>query len=117
MNGITLELTNPWRLLGVLLLPLLVYYFYRSLADFPRWQRQFSLAVRSLIVLLLLLALAGLTLSRPTHEQYVVFCIDQSLSVGEEAQATIEPFLAEVAKKSGPNRIAFLPFQKEPGKL
>lgn len=117
MNGISLELTHPWRLLGVLLLPVLIYYFYWSLADFPRWQRQFSLIVRSCIVLILLLALAGLTLSKPTHEQYVIFCVDQSLSVGDEAQKTIEPFLTEAAAKAGANRIAYLPFQKEPGKL
>jgi Ca-activated chloride channel family protein len=47
------ELTQPWWLAGFLALPVLVYYFYRSLADFPRWQRVVSLVMRGVIVTLL----------------------------------------------------------------
>src|SRR5437868_2786062 len=54
------ELTDPWFLLGlVVLLPLLGWYFYRSLVDFARWQRIVSLAARAVVVLLLVLSLAG----------------------------------------------------------
>ncbi|WP_254508221.1 FixH family protein [Anatilimnocola floriformis] len=117
MSNFTLELTHPWRLLGIVLLPILIYYFYRSLVDFPRWQRQTSLVTRSIIVLLLLLALAGLTLSRPTHEQFVVVCVDRSLSVGEEANKVIEPFLKDAVAQAGANRLAYLPFEMSPGQL
>ncbi|WP_425618766.1 FixH family protein [Anatilimnocola sp. NA78] len=117
MSNFTLELTHPWRLLGLMLLPLLVFYFYRSLVDFPRWQRKTSLVARSFIVLLLVLALAGLTLSRPTHEQYVVVCVDQSLSVGADSKAVVDPFIQEAVAKAGANRVAFLPFQIAPGQM
>ena len=57
MNGswLTLELTHPWRLVCLAAVPVLVYYFYRSLVDFPRWQRGVSLAIRSVIVVLLVI--------------------------------------------------------------
>src|ERR1041385_3046168 len=108
---LSLELTHPLRLLGLFGAVVLVYYFYRSLTDFPRWQKRTSLAVRSLILLLLVLALAGLTLSRPTSEQFVIFAVDQSLSVGKESQQQARKYLDEAAAKAGRAKVAFLPFQ------
>ncbi|MCA9039553.1 MAG: hypothetical protein KDA65_04320, partial [Planctomycetaceae bacterium] len=62
-NGdLQLELTHPLWLLLLLGLPVLVVYFYRSLVDFTHKQRLFSLITRSVIVTILILALAGLTL-------------------------------------------------------
>src|SRR5215207_2062131 len=90
-----LELTHPIWLFGLIAVPLLVYYFYYSLADFPRWQRAISLAVRTVIVMLLVLAIAGLTLLRPTSEQFVVFLIDESTSVGEASAKRTAEFLDE----------------------
>lgn len=115
MIGWALELTHPLRLLGLVAVPVLVYYFYRSLADFPRSQRLVSLAVRSVIVLLLVLSLAGLTLSRPTQEQFIVLAVDQSRSIGTEAEPALRKLVEEAAQKAGKNRIAFLPFQAAPG--
>jgi Ca-activated chloride channel homolog len=80
---IQLELTRVWWLLGLAALPVLIYYFYRSLVDFARWQRMLSLWLRAAIVILLLLALAGLNLVRPTHELFVIFAVDRSQSVGD----------------------------------
>src|SRR5438067_2347074 len=34
-----LELTQSWMLLGLLVLPVVVWYFYRGLTDFSKWQR------------------------------------------------------------------------------
>ena len=112
-----LELTRPWWLLGLLALPALYYYYRVSLVDFARWQRIASLVVRSLVVALLLLALAGLNLLRPTAEQFVVFTVDRSLSVGEDARAAADRYLAEATAKAGPNRFAVLPFAAKPGDL
>jgi Ca-activated chloride channel homolog len=49
----------------------LAVFFVRSLSDFPRRQRAWSLATRCLIVTLLILSLAGLTTQRLTDEQFV----------------------------------------------
>src|SRR3990172_7682837 len=93
LEALRLELTHPWRLACLAMLPLVAYYFHRSLVDFPRWQRTFSLAVRTVIVVLLVLALAGLTLLNTTNEKFVIFAVDRSLSVGGESTDTAEKFL------------------------
>src|SRR5258706_1459812 len=113
----SLEVTHPFRLLGLLGAVVLFYYFYRGLTDFPPWQKRTSLAVRAVILLLLVLALAGLTLSRPTSEQFVIFAVDQSLSVGKESQEQARKYLDEAAAQAGRSKVAFLPFEGEPGKL
>src|SRR5262249_25572945 len=92
-TSLALELTHPLRLICLAVVPVLLYYFYRSLVDFPRWQRSVSLAIRTLIVILLVLALAGLTLLKPTTEQYVIFAVDRSTSVGEESSKAADKFI------------------------
>jgi Mg-chelatase subunit ChlD len=114
---LSFELTRPWWLLGLLALPVLAYYFSRSLVDLVRWQRGVSLAARSVIVVLLILALAGLNLLRPTREQFVVFAVDRSLSIGDEARKAADAFVERAAAKAGANRYAILPFAAEPGDI
>jgi len=114
---IQLELTRVWWLLGLAVLPALVYYFYRSLVDFARWQRVLSLWLRAAIVILLLLALAGLNLVRPTRELFVVFAVDRSQSVGGEGNRTVDAFLEKAAPLAGSNHFAVLPFASEPGSV
>jgi Mg-chelatase subunit ChlD len=109
-----LELTRPIYLLGLLVVPLLAVYFYRSLVDFGRMQRLISLVVRSVVVLLLVLSLAGLALVSPTDRRYVVVAVDQSLSVDDEAAKTSEVFLRQLKEAAGENEIAVLPFASEP---
>ena len=120
-----LELTHPLWLLGLLALPVLVFYFYRSLVDFAWWQRLLSLIGRCAIVALLVLALTGLTLMKPTRQKFVIFAVDRSLSVGDESKpqfdrkddspnkSEADQFLdAAVAEKSrvGDNQLAFMSF-------
>ena len=100
-----LNLSDPEWLVGFVALPLLVWYYHRSLVDFPRWQRLLSLACRSLFVVLLVLALTGLTWLIPTDDRFVVFLIVRSQSVGEEARhrntlgdRTATQLLAELAR-------------------
>src|SRR5262249_2748024 len=109
-SRLALELTHPVRLVCLAGVPVLLYYFYRSLVDFPRWQRRLSLAVRTVIVTLLVLALAGLTLLRPTSEQFVVFAVDRSISIGEESTQAADRFLDEALTKAGSHKFAILPF-------
>src|SRR5262249_31731695 len=108
MLAFQLELTHPLLLAGLLLLPGVGYYFYPTLVDFARWQQKLSLAARSLIVALLILALSGLTVLEPTHEQFVIFAVDRSLSVGEESRREADDFLDRALPHKGNNRVAFL---------
>src|SRR5579863_4575095 len=99
-----LELTHAGWLAGLIVLPVLVFYFYRGLVDFARWQRIVSLAARAVVVILLVLALAGLTLLRPTRDQFVVFAIDKSLSVGDDSKKAAEAYVEKAAKSAGRNK-------------
>lgn len=110
-----LELTHPAYLAGLVALPLLVYYFYCSLVDFPRWQRWISLSARCIIVVLLVLSLCGLMLFKPTREQFVVFVNDRSLSIGEDSSKEIDHYLTRAEAAKGRNAVAFLDFAAEPG--
>ncbi len=109
------ELTRPAWLLGLAVLPVLAYYFARSLVDFARWQKLLSLGARSTVVVLIVLGLAGLTLLRATRDQFVVFAIDRSLSVGDDSRKAAEDYIAKALNRAGPNRVAFLDFATEPG--
>lgn len=110
-----LELTRPWWLLGVVALPVVIYYFVRSLVDFAGWQRILSVSSRVLIVLLTVLSLAGLTLLKPTKRQYVVFAVDRSLSVGEDSRKAADAYIASALKKKADNGVAYVAFAAQPG--
>src|SRR5687767_8908147 len=112
------ELIRPWMLL--LTIPafaVLVWFYVRSLSDFPRRQRIVSLATRLIIVFLLTAALAGLTWLHTTHEQYVIFLVDKSLSVGENGSKAADEFLKDAAKVQGSHRTAYLPFANTVGTI
>ena len=110
------EFTRPWILAAVaVVLPWLVLFFVRSLSDFPRRQRIVSVVTRSLIALLILLSLGGLTWLHETDEQFVIVAIDDSLSVGAEGRAKVTETLEAISAGHGAHRVAYLPFAREPG--
>ena len=119
MNGAAfgLELSHPWWLLGLAALPFLCLYFWRSLVDLPRWQRAFGLITRCVVVVLLVLALAGLNLLSSTREQFVIFAIDRSESVGDDASQAAESFVSRAVARAGPHQYALLPFAARPGAI
>ena len=85
LEAISLELTHPWWMAALLVVvPLLGWYFRRSLSDFPPRQLVVSLLTRCAVVTLLALSLSGLTLLRPTTQQFVIIAVDQSLSVADD---------------------------------
>src|SRR5262245_39440165 len=115
MSWLPLELTQPWMLLGLLALPVLVWYFYRGLTDFSRWQRVTSLVIRSAVIVLLVVALCGMSWLKPSKDLYVVFVIDDSLSIGDEAKPAVDAFVYRATAAAGGNKFAFVRFGAEPG--
>ncbi|MBM3970417.1 MAG: VWA domain-containing protein [Planctomycetes bacterium] len=111
-----LEFTHPGWLAALVAVPWVVWYFRRSLVDFARWQRMVSTGVRVVIVVVLVLALAGLTWLRPTARQFVIVAVDQSVSVGGPIAAN--RFLDELLAAKvidAEDRVAFVPFGLRPG--
>jgi Ca-activated chloride channel family protein len=114
-TSLPFELTRPAWLIALVVLPFLVYYSIRSLVDFAKWQMRLSLLSRLAIAVLLVLALSGLTLLTTTRSQYVVFVIDDSLSVGEESRKAAESYVAKATASLGSDKAAFVHFASEPG--
>ena len=136
LDSFSLELTHPgWLIALTLVVPLLIYYFWRSLSDFPPKQLLVSLITRITIAALLALSLAGLTLLKPTGQQFVIFAVDQSLSVdtsdedaetrdktdpAKEKPSQIDEFLDRAladANRVGENKVMYLPFASQAGTL
>src|ERR1043165_2877499 len=89
-----IELTHPWFLTLALVIAFLVWAQRGSLADMTLVQRRVCLAVRALILLLLVLALAGVRWLVPSRELAVLFAIDDSASVSAPAQKEARDFVA-----------------------
>jgi len=100
----SLELTHPLCLLGLLLIPLLVGAYRGSLVDFSRRQRLLSLAVRISILSLIVFALAGLTLLLPTHQTMIVLLADQSRSIDAAAAEQRGQFVEQCRQGIPPDR-------------
>ena len=108
------ELTRPYLLaLLALALPLLGMLYLRSLSDFPQRQRLISLFVRSAIVLLLVLSLAGLTMLHKVDQHFFIFLVDESTSIGENGQSEANKFLDQALPLLTEHRTAFLPFASD----
>ena len=88
------EVSQPWLLLTLLALPLLLLGQRRSLADFTPSQRRTCLAVRALILSLIALAMAGVRALLPSSELGVLFVVDGSASISPEAAKTARDFVS-----------------------
>ena len=113
----SLEITQPWMLWLFVLLAPIVWYYYRSLSDFPAWQRRFSLFFRTIIVALLILAIAGLSLLSPTTRKFFAIAIDRSLSIDSKSQATIDEFVSELEQNRGDSQIAYMQVAMNPSAI
>ena len=89
-----LELTHPWFLALAFVVVFLAWAQRRSLADFTPTQRRVCFLVRTVILLLLILALAGLRWLLPSRELAVLFAVDQSASISAPAQQEARAFVA-----------------------
>ena len=97
----SLEITQPLYLSGLILIALLIGAYRHSLVDFSQRQRLLSLAIRTTILTLIVLALAGLTLILPTQQTMIVLLTDQSRSIDSAAAEQRDQFV-ELCKQSIP---------------
>src|SRR5262245_27113920 len=99
----SLAFDSPHWLWLLLALPVLWVMSYRSLAGLGRVRRIVALAVRSLVVTLVVCALAEPNLVRKSERMTVIYLVDQSRSV---PRTTREAMIDYVKKASSP------PFRK-----
>lgn len=119
MNNIwpQLEFLQPAWLLALGILPLVVWVFRWSLVDLPKRQMWASLVVRTIIIALLICALAEATLLSTTHRVFTVFAVDESLSVGVDGRTTAERFVKNATTGISSDRYAIIEFARSPRAL
>ncbi|HUV39374.1 MAG TPA: vWA domain-containing protein, partial [Planctomycetota bacterium] len=97
----TFEVHNPWVLLVTLPALAGVWWAWRrTLTDFPRVQRAAMLAVRALVVVLLVLALAGIVITRWSSRTALVMMVDTSPSVSHDAFARAEALVSACRERT-----------------
>lgn len=94
-----IELSHPFSLLLLAVLPLLWLPLRRSLANLSPAQRRAVITLRVIILTLLALALTGLRVLMPGTEMSVLFVVDGSASVSPEAAKAARDFVAEALPK------------------
>src|SRR5437588_7720621 len=81
---ISLEPTQPWWLLLLGLIPVIIRLSYRSLAGLGPIRRWIAMGLRCLLILFLTLALAEVRIRHQNENVTVLFLVDRSLSIPEE---------------------------------
>ena len=99
-----MALTNPPALVLLLALLPVVYLGWPRTAY--RRRAAASLLLRSAIVTLIILALAGLQVNRPADRLATVFLVDVSDSMGPDAQAEQLAFIQRALSHMGPDDLA-----------
>lgn len=106
-----LEFSQPMGLWLLLLLPVVIYFYRRSLVDLPRRQMLVSLVVRCMLLLLLIAAVGGATLLQPSSDVFTVFAIDRSVSVDQrDGPRRAEEFIRRAVAGRRSNRYSVVGF-------
>jgi len=98
MFGTSFIFEQPWYLcLALLIIPALWWFSFRSLAGLGPVRRVVALSLRSLLVLLLVAALAGFQFQWASDRLAVLYLLDQSASIPEaQRQSMMEYVVKEV---------------------
>ncbi len=106
-----MEITRPFLLLLLLLLPVLYYGYRRSLVDLSRNQRIISLCIRIIIILLLILGVSDLQYLKTDEKLTVMFLADISDSISEEGLTKSTEFLNEaLSSRDGNQEVGIIAF-------
>ncbi len=98
-----MRLIAPWWLLAALpAVALVVVIARRGRRTVPPRQHRVAVVVRSVGIVLLVLALAQPLLVRTSGIRSVVFLLDRSSSISDEARAAQESYVREAADAAGP---------------
>ncbi len=115
MSSFRIYFVHPWLLLFIIPLVLITLWPVFRLPKVRRftWNRKLSLALHSLIIVLLVALLADMTVYRDKDEVNTVILVDYSAST-EDSYSAIEAYVEEIAASSGEkNRISVVAYGKD----
>jgi len=95
MFGLEIGFDEPAYLLLLLFLPVLWLASYRSLAGLGHVRRLLALALRSLVLVLLVLCLAEVQLRRTSEKVTAIYLLDQSESIPLETRLAMAQYVVE----------------------
>ena len=99
MFGLHIGFDKPQWLLALILLPILWAVSFRSLAGLGPYRRLFALGFRTLVLVLMVLALAEVQLKRISDRVTVMYLLDQSESIPKiTREAMLKYVMQDVAK-------------------
>ncbi len=98
-----MSFTSPWALLTLLAIPLIVWLGMPRATSARRTRDWVSVSLRSLILLLLSLSMAGAQTVRNGDELAVVFLVDGSDSITATQAAKAEAFVQDAIETMEPN--------------
>ncbi|MBD3184770.1 VWA domain-containing protein [Candidatus Poribacteria bacterium] len=109
------RISNYWAMLLLLLIPYTYYLTRKSLADLPKWRNWAAFVLRSVIILILTLSLAGLKITWRKQQICVMFLVDRSRSVDPmEIQRAEEYIIKTSESMTEDDMIGVITFAGEP---
>lgn len=99
-----LTFDQPWLLLLLVGIPVLFVISYRSLAALGKYRRMFALGYRGRVLLLMILALAGVQLQKISERVTVMYLLDQSESIPKPVREAMLQYVmqdVEVHRRKG----------------
>ncbi len=88
-----LVFNSPWYLLLLALLPVMWWFSFDSLSGLGRWRRLMALGFRTLVLLLIVAALAEMQYQRTSDRLTVIYLLDQSLSIPEGRRSAMVSYV------------------------
>jgi len=98
--ALSLEPTQPWWLLLLGFVPVIIFLSYRSLAGLGPVRRWIAIGLRCLLIICLTLTLAEVRIRHQNENITVLFLVDRSLSVPEEFDPNSNPDAIRVDRRS-----------------
>jgi hypothetical protein len=110
-----LDFTNPLALLLLILIPLALFLARNSLANLAATRRRISIAGRILLLLLIVLAIAGLRTRTASRDIALIFLIDVSASIAQDTRSEVLDLInREITNAQQRDYIGVVVFAREP---
>ncbi|HIQ19619.1 MAG TPA: VWA domain-containing protein [Planctomycetes bacterium] len=116
MFDYSVSFQSPWYLLLGLAVPVLWWLSFRSLAALGTWRRLAVVAVRTVVMLLLIAALAEIQVVRTSDRLTVIYLLDQSLSIPESHRRAMIEYVNEAVARHRrlEDRVGVIVFGRDP---
>ncbi len=95
---------SPWYLTLLALVPLLWWWSFRSLAALGRGRRLTAILLRSVVLVLLILAMAEVRMVRLSDRLTVIYLLDQSLSIPAQRRRAMIEYVNGAIRKHRKNK-------------